>query len=63
MTSAMTRGCRNLESGQCNDRQKIMMIPACKDCNVSGKHLCTLWCVSVAYLNNEHNQRILRIVN
>lgn len=29
MTSAITRGWRSLDSGQCNSRQKAMMMPAC----------------------------------
>lgn len=28
MTSAMTRGCRILDSGQCKSRQNMIMIPA-----------------------------------
>jgi hypothetical protein len=58
MTSAMTRGCRSLERGQCRIRQKVMTMPACIHYFEALISEC-----GQAYLYNEDNDGILRVIH
>ena len=60
MTSAMTRGCRILDSGRCKRRQKTMIMPAL---GKLGQRHTALDLKRVGYLDDEDDDWVLGVVD